>query len=296
MIQDKLIATPSRTTEIMKQYDIKMKKSLGQNFLVEPQILDRMVQTAKITDQTTVIEIGPGIGALTEVLARTARQVIAFEIDQRFITILADTLAAYNNVQIIHQDILDVDLSSPDLQQIQEAEDLVVVANLPYYITTPIIMKLISSALPFRQLVMMMQKEVAQKMTASVGDKDYNSLSIAIQNSMQADLAFIVPKTVFIPQPRVDSAVLSLTRRDHPLVEVADDHAFQSFVRSCFAQRRKTLWNNLKKIDFPEERSLDSLELALGQLQIEPSRRAQTLTIEEFAALYRCLFESGTVD
>ena len=206
------IATPTRTVDIMRRYDIKMKKSLGQNFLIEPQILDKMIETGQIDRHTTVVEIGPGIGALTEFLARNAKEVIAFEIDSRFVEILKDTLSDYDNVTIHHQDILKVNFNDPIYQNLHDAERLVVVANLPYYITTPIIMNLIESNLKFDQLVMMMQKEVAERMTATVNTKSYNSLTLAIQNTMDAKIAFIVPKSVFIPQPNVDSAVLSLTR------------------------------------------------------------------------------------
>ena len=279
------IANPRRTAEIMKQYQIKMKKSLGQNFLMDTNILRKMVTTAELTDQTTVIEIGPGIGALTEFLALHSKQVYAFEIDQRFITILEDTLSDYDNVQVVHQDILEVDFSALEYQELCQAKDLVVVANLPYYITTPIIMGLITSGLPFRKLVMMMQKEVAQRMIAQPQTKDYGSLSIAIQNTMEAELSFIVPRTVFNPPPNVDSGVLTLTRRMSPLVPVEDTAAFEQFVQVCFTQRRKTLWNNLRNYYGKEQSEL--LQVALDKSQINPSQRAEELTIDDFYALYQ---------
>lgn len=283
------IALPTRTAEIMRKYDIKMKKSLGQNFLIEPQILEKMMATGKIDQQTTVIEIGPGIGALTEYLARNAKEVIAFEIDPRFVEILQETLSDYNNVTIHHQDILKVNFNDEIYRPLHEAERLVVVANLPYYITTPIIMNLIESDLKFDQLVMMMQKEVAERMTASVNTKSYNSLTLAIQNTMEAKVSFIVPKTVFIPQPNVDSAVLSLTRLAKPIANVDNLEAFHRLIRFCFVQRRKTIWNNLKGSAKDMGIELEQIELALEKAQIDKARRAESLTLKDYERLYRQL-------
>lgn len=286
----KPIGTPSRTVEIMRKHDLHMKKSLGQNFLVEPQILENMLVSGQVDDSTTVIEIGPGIGALTEFLARHAKKVLAFEIDDRFIGILDDTLSPYDNVQVVHQDILSVDFHSSDYEWLHQEEKLLVIANLPYYITTPIIMNLILSDLPFQRLVMMIQKEVAERIQASVGTKDYSSLTVAIQNRMDTAIAFMVPPTVFIPQPNVESAVLVLSRRPEALVEVNDDEAFQVFVQMCFKQRRKTLWNNLRHAYVNDERSVEELRALVEDIGIDPSRRAETLTIQEFATLYQQLF------
>ncbi|MCW6682521.1 16S rRNA (adenine(1518)-N(6)/adenine(1519)-N(6))-dimethyltransferase RsmA [Aerococcaceae bacterium NML160702] len=283
------IATPTRTVEIMRAHDIQMKKSLGQNFLVEPRMLEKMIEAGQVDATTTVIEIGPGIGALTEYLARHAKRVLAFEIDQRFVTILAETLADYDNVQVVHCDILSVDFAEPEFAWLKDEEKLIVVANLPYYITTPIIMNLIASGLPFQSLVMMMQKEVAERMTASVGTKAYNSLTVAIQNEMESDIAFIVPKNVFIPKPNVDSAVLRLKRRLQPQVEVIDNEAFQRFVQNAFKQRRKTLWNNLKSAYVNEAYAAEQLEQALERVGIQATRRAETLTIQEFAQLFEAM-------
>ena len=283
------IATPTRTVEIMRKHNIQMKKSLGQNFLVEPRILEKMIEAGEVDLNTTVIEIGPGIGALTEYLARHAKQVLAFEIDQRFISILAETLAPYDNVNVIHRDILSVDFNAEEFAWLKEETKLIVVANLPYYITTPIIMNLIASGLPFQSLVMMMQKEVADRMTAPVGTKSYNSLSVAIQNEMHSEVAFIVPKNVFIPKPNVDSAVLKLTRRSKPQVVLEDNMAFQEFVQVAFKQRRKTLWNNLKAEYVSDNYSVEQLESAMQKAGIDPIRRAETLTIQEFARLYEMI-------
>ncbi|MGX7105280.1 16S rRNA (adenine(1518)-N(6)/adenine(1519)-N(6))-dimethyltransferase RsmA [Globicatella sanguinis] len=284
------IATPTRTVDIMRRYDIKMKKSLGQNFLIEPQILDKMIETGQIDHHTTVVEIGPGIGALTEFLARNAKEVIAFEIDSRFVEILKETLSDYENVTIHHQDILKVNFNDPIYQNLHDAERLVVVANLPYYITTPIIMNLIESNLKFDQLVMMMQKEVAERMTATVNTKSYNSLTLAIQNTMDAKIAFIVPKSVFIPQPNVDSAVLSLTRLEHPIAEVDNLEKFHHLIQTCFVLRRKTIWNNLRNAAKDLNLSLDQLETALDKAQIEKARRAESLTLEDYQRLYNAIY------
>lgn len=284
------IATPTRTVDIMRRYDIKMKKSLGQNFLIEPQILDKMIETGQIDRHTTVVEIGPGIGALTEFLARSAKEVIAFEIDSRFVEILKDTLSDYDNVTIHHQDILKVNFNDPIYQNLHDAERLVVVANLPYYITTPIIMNLIESNLKFDQLVMMMQKEVAERMTAIVNTKSYNSLTLAIQNTMDAKIAFIVPKSVFIPQPNVDSAVLSLTRLEHPIAEVDNLEKFHHLIQTCFVQRRKTIWNNLRNAAKDLDLSLEQLETALDEAHIEKARRAESLTLEDYQRLYNAIY------
>lgn len=284
------IATPTRTVDIMRRYDIKMKKSLGQNFLIEPQILEKMIETGQIDRNTTVVEIGPGIGALTEYLARNAKEVIAFEIDPRFVEILKDTLSEYDNVTVHHQDILQVDFNDDNYQSLHDADRIVVVANLPYYITTPIIMNLIESDLKFDQLVMMMQKEVAERMTASVNTKQYNSLTLAIQNTMDAKIAFIVPKTVFIPQPKVDSAVLSLTRLDQPIALVDNLEKFHHLIQTCFVLRRKTIWNNLRNAANELGLSLEQLEEALENAEIEKTRRAESLTLEDYQRLYNAIY------
>lgn len=288
----KYIATPSRTREIMDKYNLHTKKSLGQNFLVEPSILNKMIQTAEVDKDTTVIEIGPGIGALTEFLAINAGRVLAFEIDERFIEVLGDTLSVYDNVEVVHSDILEVDFSTPEYSWLNEVDKLIVVANLPYYITTPIITHLMKSDLPVDSLVMMMQKEVAERLTAPVGTKAYGSLSVAIQNYLEAEIAFIVPPTVFIPAPNVDSAVLKMIKRKEPLEVVEDDGAFQDFVKSCFVQRRKTIWNNLRQAYIkPGHLEEDVVREALEEAEINPSARAEALNVHEFARVYRLLFE-----
>lgn len=286
-----LIATPKRTQEIMQTFDLKTKKSLGQNFIIDSNILYKMVKCAEIDPSTHVIEIGPGIGALTEVLAQHAKQVTAFEIDNRFIKILKSTLKSYNNVNIIHQDILKVDFNDSAFKSLVKAERLVVVANLPYYITTPIIMYLISSGLPFKKMVMMMQKEVAERLTASVGTKAYSSLTLAIEMNMEGHIAFTVPKTVFLPQPNVDSAVLVLERLQTPKILLGDQADLQAFIQIAFTQRRKTLWNNLRhySTDLFQELDESVLQLAFQDAGIMPARRAETLTLGEFNDLYKAI-------
>ena len=205
MNEIKDIATPKRTREIMERHGLTVKKSLGQNFLIEPNILTRMLEVAGVDKTTNVIEIGPGIGALTERLAREAKQVLAFEIDGRLLPVLDETLAPYDNVTVVHSDILDVDLEQVIGEHFDINEPLLVVANLPYYITTPIIMNLLESKLPIDGFAMMMQKEVAQRMTAEPNSKAYGSLTIAIQYFCEASIGFIVPKTVFNPAPMLAS-------------------------------------------------------------------------------------------
>lgn len=285
MNEIKDIATPKRTREIMERHGLTVKKSLGQNFLIEPNILTRMLEVAGVDKTTNVIEIGPGIGALTERLAREAKQVLAFEIDGRLLPVLDETLAPYDNVTVVHSDILDVDLEQVIGEHFDINEPLLVVANLPYYITTPIIMNLLESKLPIDGFAMMMQKEVAQRMTAEPNSKAYGSLTIAIQYFCEASIGFIVPKTVFNPAPNVDSAILVLKRREKPLVEVKDEAKFFALVKNSFVQRRKTLWNNLAKAYVGNGHTKESLAAALEAARIDPSRRAEILTIEEFARL-----------
>ena len=288
----KEIGTAGRTAELLKKYGFSFKKSLGQNFLTEPNILRKIVETAQIDERTNVIEVGPGIGALTEQLAMHAKQVVAFEIDDRLIPVLADTMQPYDNVTIIHQDILKTDLSTAVRETFHEELPLKVVANLPYYITTPIMMHFLESDLVVDELVVMMQKEVADRISAEPGTKAYGSLSIAVQYYMEASLAFIVPKTVFVPQPNVDSAILKLTRRDTPAVEVTDEKAFFRLTKAAFQQRRKTLWNNLQHSYGKDDQTKTWLSKSLETAGIDPKRRGETLSLQEFAALSNAMSEN----
>jgi 16S rRNA (adenine1518-N6/adenine1519-N6)-dimethyltransferase len=286
---NKDIATPGRTKEILDQYGFSFKKSLGQNFLIDTNILRKIVDAAEISAETGAIEIGPGIGALTEQLARRAKKVVAFEIDQRLLPILADTLSPYGNVRIIHQDVLKADIHQVIADEFTNVADIMVVANLPYYVTTPIIMKLLTDRLPIRGMVVMLQKEVADRLAAKPGTKDYGSLSIAVQYYTEAEVVMTVPRTVFIPQPNVDSAVIRLIKRKQPPVAVNDETFFFQVVRASFAQRRKTILNNLVN-NLPNGKAMkEQIESSLANANIDPRRRGETLTMEEFAALSNAL-------
>ncbi|MEH7481697.1 16S rRNA (adenine(1518)-N(6)/adenine(1519)-N(6))-dimethyltransferase RsmA [Neobacillus drentensis] len=287
---NKDIATPVRTKDILKKYGFSFKKSLGQNFLIDTNILKKIVSFADLTEDSGAIEIGPGIGALTEQLARTSKKVVAFEIDQRLLPILNDTLSPYPNVKIIHNDVLEADVAEVISEEFNDMDDIMVVANLPYYVTTPIIMKLLEEHLPIRGIVCMLQKEVADRISARPGTKDYGSLSIAVQYYTEAETVMIVPKTVFVPQPNVDSAVIRLTRREHPAVTVTDETFFFQVTRASFAQRRKTLLNNLTS-QLPEgKQKKEDILQALSASGIDPARRGETLSLEEFGRLSEELY------
>lgn len=287
------IADYSVTKAVLERHGFTFKKSFGQNFLTDTNILQKIVDTAEIDDQVNVIEIGPGIGALTEFLAERAAEVMAFEIDHRLVPILADTLRDFDNVIIVNEDILKVDLA----QHIQNFKNpdlpIKVVANLPYYITTPILMHLIESGIPFSEFVVMMQKEVADRISAQPNTKAYGSLSIAVQYYMTAKVAFIVPRTVFVPAPNVDSAILKMVRRPEPAVAVEDETFFFKVSKASFTHRRKTLWNNLTGYFGKTEEIKDKLTKALNQAGLAPSVRGEALSLSEFASLADALKGQG---
>ena len=287
------IADYSVTKAVLERHGFTFKKSFGQNFLTDTNILQKIVDTAEIDDQVNVIEIGPGIGALTEFLAERAAQVMAFEIDYRLVPILADTLRDFDNVTVVNEDILKVDLA----QHIQNFKNpdlpIKVVANLPYYITTPILMHLIESGIPFSEFVVMMQKEVADRISAKPNTKAYGSLSIAVQYYMTAKVAFIVPRTVFVPAPNVDSAILKMVRRSEPAVAVEDEKFFFKVSKASFTHRRKTLWNNLTGYFGKTDEIKDKLTKALDQAGLSPSVRGEALGLEEFASLADALKGQG---
>lgn len=291
MTQRKDIATPSRTKEILAKHGFSVKKSLGQNFIVDPNILVNIVAAAGLDKETNVVEVGPGIGALTEHLARASKEVVAFEIDDRLLPVLADTLSPYDNVEIVHTDVLKANLAEILTPRLNLEERLMVVANLPYYITTPIIMHFLESEVRIDGLVIMTQKEVGDRITAAPGTKAYGSLSIAIQYYMEAEIAFIVPKTVFVPQPNVDSAIIKLTRRQQPSVIVKNEKIFFQVARAAFVQRRKTLWNNLLVRYGKEEEIKEKLVKALELADIDPKRRGETLSLAEFGRLSDAIVE-----
>lgn len=287
------IADKTVTRAILERHGFTFKKSFGQNFLTDTNILQKIVDTAEIDKGVNVIEIGPGIGALTEFLAENAAEVMAFEIDDRLIPILADTLARFDNVQVVNQDILKADLQT----QIQAFKNpdlpIKVVANLPYYITTPILMHLIEGKIPFAEFVVMMQREVADRISAMPNTKAYGSLSIAVQYYMTAKVSFIVPRTVFVPDPNVDSAILKMVRRDQPVVSVQDEDFFFRVSKVAFVHRRKTLWNNLTSHFGKSEDTKAKLEKALEIAKIKPSIRGEALSIPDFASLADALKEVG---
>lgn len=287
---NKDIATPKRTKEILEKHGFSFKKSLGQNFLIDPNILENIVSHAELSKQVGVIEIGPGIGALTEHLARSAGKVVAYEIDGRLLPVLEDTLSPYNNVKVIHQDILEADVKQMLEEEFSGYEEIIVVANLPYYITTPIIMKFLLERIPISGMIIMMQKEVADRITATPGTKAYGSLSIAIQYYMDASVAMIVPKTVFVPQPNVESAVLKLTRKERSPVHVIDEDFLFQVSKGSFIQRRKTILNNLQTSLPDGKKKKDNILAAFEAVDIDPGRRGETLTIAEFALLSNALY------
>lgn len=289
-MNNRAVATPTRTKEILSKYGFSFKKSLGQNFLVDVNILKNIIEHAGIQKEAGAIEIGPGIGALTEQLAIHSDKVVAFEIDQRLLPILDDTLQDYENVEIINKDILKADVEEVIKEQFTSGQPIHVVANLPYYITTPILMKLLMDRLPINSLTVMIQKEVADRMAASPNSKSYGSLSIAVQYYTEAQVVMNVPKTVFQPQPNVDSAVLHLKMRHQPPVDVKDEDFFFDVVKATFGQRRKTLMNNLAR-HFKGQYDKEALNSYLEQIEIDPMRRGESLSMDEFAKLANILYQ-----
>ena len=287
------IADYSVTRAILERHGFTFKKSFGQNFLTDTNILQKIVDTAEIDKKVNVIEIGPGIGALTEFLAESAAEVMAFEIDDRLVPILADTLRDFDNVTVVNQDILKVDLAQYMAEFKNPNLPIKVVANLPYYITTPILMHLIESGIPFSEFVVMMQREVADRISAQPNTKAYGSLSIAVQYYMTAKVAFIVPRTVFVPAPNVDSAILKMVRRDQPAVAVQDEKFFFKVSKASFVHRRKTLWNNLTSHFGKSEETKAKLTAALEQAELSPSVRGEALALADFARLADALKAQG---
>ena len=287
------IADYSVTRAVLERHGFTFKKSFGQNFLTDTNILQKIVDTAEIDENVNVIEIGPGIGALTEFLAENAAEVMTFEIDERLVPILADTLRDFDNVRVLNEDILKSDLQARIKEFANPNLPIKVVANLPYYITTPILMHLIESGIPFSEFVVMMQREVADRISAQPNSKSYGSLSIAVQYYMTAKVAFIVPRTVFVPAPNVDSAILKMVRRDQPAVGVKDEAFFFKVSKASFTHRRKTLWNNLTSYFGKSNEVKTKLESALDNAELSPSVRGEALGLQEFARLADSLYDEG---
>jgi 16S rRNA (adenine1518-N6/adenine1519-N6)-dimethyltransferase len=283
-----------RTQAIMNQFGINTKKSLGQNFLTDINILKNIVAAGDVQKTDNVVEIGPGIGALTEQLARAAKQVVAFEIDDRLIPVLDHTMAPYDNVTIVHNDILKVDLEKEFAKQFEDVTaPLKLVANLPYYITTPILMQVLQSGIHFDNIVVMMQKEVADRLSAEPGTKDYGSLTLAVQYRMNAKLAFTVSRTAFVPNPNVDSAIISLTPREPLAIQPRDEKRLFELFKIGFVMRRKTLWNNLTTAFGKGEAMQAKLTAALAAIDLDPRTRAEKLSLERFVELHNALFDAG---
>lgn len=278
------IAKPSKTKELLRKHDVQLKKSLGQNFLVDNNILDKIVTLADVNETDTVIEIGPGIGSLTQKLAEKAKQVVAVEVDQRLEELLNETLEEYDNVEVVFDDALEVDFDELVTGSYK------IVANLPYYITTPIVMRLLEEKFNVEQIVFMVQKEVAQRMVASPGGKDYGVLSVGIQFHTAAEILFDVPPDVFIPQPKVHSAVVSLDVLKEPPIEVSSKEFFFKIVNAGFQQRRKTIRNSLSKAA-NINLSRDLVDQALAEVEIDSRRRAEKLSLDQFAALSNKLYD-----
>ena len=283
------MGNPQNTIEILQKYQSTFQKKFGQNFLIDTHVLDKIIRAADIGKEDMVLEIGPGIGTMTQYLAEAAGKVIAVEIDKNLIPILSDTLSGYENVQIINEDVLKL-----DIQRLVEEENagrpIKVVANLPYYITTPIIMGLFESHVPLYSVTVMVQKEVADRMQTGPGNKDYGALSLAVQYYAEPYIVANVPPNCFMPRPKVGSAVIRLTRHEKPPVEVEDERLLFDIIRASFNQRRKTLANGLNnsdRLDIPKE----AITEAIQQLGKGPSVRGETLTLEEFAKLSNSLWQ-----
>lgn len=281
------LGNPKNTIEILNKYKFIFQKKFGQNFLIDEHVLGKIIRSAEITEDDFVVEIGPGIGTLTQYLAASAREVAAIEIDDALIPILEDTLSAYDNVTVIHEDVLKVDLCKL-AEEKNGGKPIKVVANLPYYITTPIIMGLFENHVPVESITIMVQKEVADRMKAEPGTKDYGALSLAVQYYAEPYLVANVPPNCFIPRPNVGSAVIRLTRHEQPPVQVADEKLMFRLIRAAFNQRRKTLANSLNnspELFFPKEQ----IQEAIAALDVSPSVRGEALSLEQFAQLANLL-------
>ena len=282
------LGNPQNTIEILKKYDFMFKKRFGQNFLIDTHVLEKIIKSAEITKDDLVLEIGPGIGTMTQYLCENAREVIAVEIDKNLIPILEnDTLAEYDNVTVINEDILKLDLNAL-VKERNNGNRIKVVANLPYYITTPIIMGLFESHVPLQNITVMVQKEVADRMQAGPGSKDYGALSLAVQYYAKPYIAANGPQNCFMPRPNVGSAVIRLTLHEEPPVQVKDEAFMFALVRASFNQRRKTLVNGLTNAA-ELKLSKEEVQTALEQMGLSATVRGEALTLEQFAELANLL-------
>ena len=281
------LGNPQNTIAIIKKYNFIFQKKYGQNFLIDTNVLNRIIAAAEITGEDCILEIGPGIGTMTQYLAENAREVVAVEIDRNLIPILEDTLSAYDNVTVINGDILKLDIGKL-VEEKNGREPIKVVANLPYYITTPVIMGLFESHVPLKSITVMVQKEVADRMQVGPGTKDYGALSLAVQYYAKPEIVAHVPPNCFIPRPNVGSAVIRLTRYEEPPVLVEDESKMFSLIRASFNQRRKTLVNglcNAVDLNLSREQVMEALE----KMELPPAIRGEALTLEQFAELSNLL-------
>ena len=283
------LGNPQNTIEILQKYNFTFQKKFGQNFLIDTHVLDKIIRAAEITKEDMVLEIGPGIGTMTQFLAEAAGKVVAVEIDKNLIPILSDTLSAYENVTIINEDVLKLDIQKLANEE-NQGRPIKVVANLPYYITTPIIMGLFENHVPVESITVMVQKEVADRMQTGPGNKDYGALSLAVQYYAEPYIVANVPPNCFMPRPKVGSAVIRLTCHEQPPMEVKDERLMFDIIRASFNQRRKTLANGLNnsdKLSFSKEEITEAIE-SLGK---GSSVRGEALTLEEFAELSNYLWK-----
>ena len=284
------LSNPQRTIEVIKKYEFCFQKKLGQNFLIDGHVLDKIIAGAGVTKDDMVLEIGPGIGTMTQYLAEAAGKVVAVEIDRNLLPILQETLADYDNVKVIHADVLSLDLEKL-VQEENGGRPIKVVANLPYYITTPIIMALFEQHVPLANVTVMVQKEVAARMKSGPGSKDYGALSLAVQYYAEPYIVANVPCNCFMPRPNVDSAVIRLTRYEEPPVQVNDEKMLFKIIRASFNQRRKTLQNGLNnssELNFTK----DQIAAAIAEAGFSPSVRGEALTLEQFAKLTDILLKA----
>lgn len=281
------LGIPQNTIAILQKYGFNFQKKFGQNFLIDTGVLEKIIAAAEITDQDCVLEIGPGIGTMTQYLAEAAREVVAVEIDKTLIPILEDTLSSYDNVTVINEDILKVDINAI-VKERNAGRPIKVVANLPYYITTPIIMGLFEQHVPLKSITIMVQKEVADRMKEGPGSKDYGALSLAVQYYAKPEIVANVPPNCFIPRPNVGSAVIRLNRYEEPPVQVDDEHRMFALIRASFNQRRKTLVNGLNNASGLHV-TKEQVAQALDQMGLSPTIRGEALSLEQFAILSNLL-------
>ncbi len=281
------LGTPTGTIEIIKKYQFNFQKKFGQNFLIDTHILEKIIEESEITKEDCVLEIGPGIGTMTQYLADAAREVIAVEIDKALIPVLEDTLSEYSNVTIVNDDILKVDINKI-VEEKNNGQPIKVVANLPYYITTPIIMGLFENHVPLKSITIMVQKEVADRMQVGPGTKDYGALSLAVQYYAKPEIVAIVPPSCFIPKPNVASAVIRLMRYEVPPVQAEDEQFMFSVIRASFNQRRKTLLNGLGNAGYLNL-TKEKISKVIEEMNLPPAIRGEALTLAEFAKLSNLL-------